>query len=130
MEQIFSISFSNIITGSLPPRGATAALSDSSGLTFHETRAKPITATNDSQRASGESTERHRTAALWQLPECAVVRTHEASVMLSRSVRTLQNWRYKRKGPSYQLGRTVTYRIGDLRAYVEGCTVSVLNSSK
>ena len=71
-----------------------------------------------------------RRAALWSLPDCAVVRTQEAAMMLSKSIRTLQNWRYKRMGPSYQLGRVVTYRVGDLRDYVDGMTTSTLNQAK
>ena len=124
MEQIFSISFNNIITGSLPPRGATAALSDSSGLTFHETRAKLITATNDSQRASGESTERHRTANLWSLPDETTVTTVEASALLGYAQRTLEDWRRKRKGPAYRSGKPVRYTIGALRSYQNTCIVS------
>jgi len=87
-------------------------------------------AANDSQGAPEESTDHSRRLALWSLPDSAVVRTAEAALMLTRSVRTLQNWRYRRVGPSYQLGRTVTYKVGDLRDYVDGCTTTARKQSK
>lgn len=71
-----------------------------------------------------------RRAQLWSLPDCAVVRTQEAAMMLSKSIRTLQNWRHRRTGPAYQLGKIVTYRVGDLRDYVDGMTTSTLNQAK
>lgn len=66
--------------------------------------------------------EAMRIADLWGLPDSTPVRTHEAALMLRRSFRTLQNWRYKRVGPPYQLGTPVTYLVGDLRDYVKACT--------
>jgi len=96
---------------------------------FH-TSAKPPAPCNDSRQAPEVSKEHSRLATLWALPDCTIIRTQEAALMLTRSVRTLQNWRYKRTGPAYQLGRTVTYRISDLKAYVESCTTSALRLSK
>jgi len=130
MTQIFSIPFNNTIQTDFPLGGSLEALTDSSGVIVSKAEASPIYAANDSQAASEDSTEHGRIAALWQLPDCAVVRTQEAALILSRSVRTLQNWRYKRVGPAYQLGRIVTYRISDLKAYIEGCTTSTLSTSK
>jgi len=130
MTHIFSIPFNNTIQTSYPLGCRLEALTDSSGVIVDKHEALSICASNDSQAASEDSTEHSRIAALWQLPDCAVVRTTEAALILSRSVRTLQNWRYRRVGPAYQLGRIVTYRISDLKAYIEGCTTSTLSTSK
>lgn len=103
---------------------ASEPLTDSPAFNLIHTAATPATAANDSHGAPEESTEHSRRLALWSLPDSAVVRTDEAALMLTRSVRTLQNWRYRRVGPSYQLGSKVTYKVGDLRAYVDGCTTT------
>lgn len=103
---------------------ASEPLTDSPPFNLAHTVASPAMAANDTQGTPEESTEHYRRLALWSLPDSAVVRTTEAALMLTRSVRTLQNWRYRRVGPPYQLGSTVTYKLGDLRAYVDGCTTT------
>jgi hypothetical protein len=44
----------------------------------------------------------------------------KAAEELALAVQTLRNWRHLRKGPPYiRLGRSIRYRIDDLRKYME-----------
>lgn len=39
--------------------------------------------------------------------------------MLATTVKTLEDWRLKRKGPTFvKLGRSVRYKMSDLQAYI------------
>lgn len=54
----------------------------------------------------------------------------EASLFLSVSLRTIQNWRFRNRGPKYKkLGRLVRYSIADLSAYVERETVTPVHTA-
>lgn len=45
----------------------------------------------------------------------------EAAKLLGLSVRTLQSWRWLKKGPAHvKCGQSVRYRISDIKAYQEG----------
>jgi predicted DNA-binding transcriptional regulator AlpA len=48
-----------------------------------------------------------------------------AALYLSLSERTLERWRRDRHGPNYRRlsARAIRYRLGDLRAWRDGCTV-------
>jgi hypothetical protein len=49
-----------------------------------------------------------------------VIDEYEAAKILSKSVQTLRNERYLRKGCSYvKMGRSVRYRVDDLLDYLE-----------
>lgn len=62
-------------------------------------------------------------AQLWELPDDALVKTHEAASMLCKSVRTLEGWRLQGKGPAYCGGRPVTYPLHALRSFKMAQTV-------
>ena len=53
----------------------------------------------------------------------------EAALFLSVSLRTIQNWRFRNRGPKYKkLGRLVRYSIADLSAYAEKETVTPVHT--
>lgn len=48
----------------------------------------------------------------------------EAALFLGWSVKTLQNRRWKGLPPQFlRLGRCIRYRVSDLRAYLDACSV-------
>ena len=50
----------------------------------------------------------------------ALCTTREAAALLGLSHRTLQRWRYERRGPRhYRVGGAVRYRRGDLLAFLD-----------
>jgi hypothetical protein len=50
----------------------------------------------------------------------------EASKILSIAVKTLRNWRFKKRGPDYmKLGKAVRYRTDDLTQYMEENIVKI-----
>ena len=54
----------------------------------------------------------------------------EAAQFLSVSLRTIQNWRFRNRGPKYKkLGRLVRYSVADLSAYAEGKTVTPVHTA-
>lgn len=49
---------------------------------------------------------------------------HEAAAILGFSVKTLQKRRWLGQPPVFlKIGRKVRYRLSDLHAYLDGCTV-------
>jgi hypothetical protein len=53
-----------------------------------------------------------------------VIGEHEAAKILGKSVQTLRNERYLRKGSPYiKMGRSVRYRVDDLLGYLEKCRI-------
>lgn len=53
----------------------------------------------------------------------------EAAQFLSVSLRTIQNWRFRNRGPKYKkLGRLVRYSVADLYAYAEKETVTPVHT--
>ena len=54
----------------------------------------------------------------------------EASLFLSVSLRTIQNWRFRNRGPKYKkLGRLVRYSIADLSAYAEQNSITPVRTA-
>jgi hypothetical protein len=51
--------------------------------------------------------------------------TDEAAVLLRRTTKTLEQWRWQQKGPPYvrQSGRAIVYRRGDLMDWSRAKTV-------
>ena len=57
-------------------------------------------------------------------PELTTVDEHEAGRILGFSVKTLQKRRWLRQPPTFlKVGRKVRYRVSDLQAFLDGCTV-------
>ena len=55
----------------------------------------------------------------------------EAAHFLSVSLRTIQNWRFRNRGPKYKkLGRLVRYSVADLSAYAESETVTPVHTAQ
>ena len=53
-----------------------------------------------------------------------VVTEKVAAEMIGLSVKTLQNHRYLGLPPTYvKLGKSIRYRVADLQAYLDECTV-------
>lgn len=49
-----------------------------------------------------------------------ILTTEQAAEMLGMSERTLENWRWKREGPSYiKLGRSIRYRKTDVENWIK-----------
>lgn len=54
------------------------------------------------------------------LPPSTLVDERNAATALDSSPKTLQAWRLYRRGPRYlKIGRSVKYRVGDLRDWLE-----------
>lgn len=54
------------------------------------------------------------------LPPSTLVDEAAAAVALTAKRKTLQAWRLYRRGPRYlKIGRSVRYRVGDLRDWLE-----------
>ncbi|TIL35975.1 MAG: helix-turn-helix domain-containing protein [Mesorhizobium sp.] len=52
--------------------------------------------------------------------DCDLLNTRHAAAFLGVKPKTLQNWRTGRNGPRYvRVGGTVSYSVGDLRAFVD-----------
>ena len=56
---------------------------------------------------------------LWQLDDNIQLVTELAAILLGQAPTTLKAWRTRGIGPSYKLGRPVTYSIRDLKIYLE-----------
>jgi predicted DNA-binding transcriptional regulator AlpA len=53
-----------------------------------------------------------------------LVDTREAAEMLAKHPAVLADWRHQSRGPKYvKFGRSVRYRVGDLRAWVADHTI-------
>lgn len=53
-----------------------------------------------------------------------VVSEREAALFLGLAIRTLQNRRWRGLPPRFmRMGRSIRYRLSDLEAYMDGCTV-------
>ena len=51
----------------------------------------------------------------------------EVSELLKISVKTLQSWRHQSKNlPYFKIGRTVKYKLSDIREYLESVEQKVL----
>lgn len=49
-----------------------------------------------------------------------ILSTDQAAELLGLSERTLENWRWQRKGPSYvKLGRSIRYRKTDVENWIK-----------
>ncbi len=60
------------------------------------------------------------------MEERTVLRVREAADYLGLSSRTLEDWRWRRKGPKYvKLGRAIAYRLVDLEAWLDKQTITV-----
>ena len=58
------------------------------------------------------------------LLKAKVVTEKVAAEMIGLSVKTLQNHRYLGLPPTYvKLGKSIRYRVADLQAYLDECTV-------
>ena len=57
--------------------------------------------------------------------------TKEAARVLGMSHRTLQRWRYERRGPPhYRVGKALRYRLEDLHEYLEKRRVDPNSAAK
>ena len=57
--------------------------------------------------------------------DLTVVSEHKAAEILGVEVATLRKWRWLRKPPVFlKMGRLVKYRVSDLQAFMESCTVA------
>jgi len=53
-----------------------------------------------------------------------LVDTREAATMLAKHPAVLADWRHQNRGPKYvKFGRSIRYRIGDLRAWIADHTI-------
>ncbi len=60
------------------------------------------------------------------MDERVVLRTKEAASYLGLSYKTLEQWRWTRRGPQYvKLGRSIGYKVLDLEAWLDTQTVTV-----
>lgn len=51
-----------------------------------------------------------------------------AARILGFSVKSLRNRRWKRQPPSFlKLGRKIAYRLSDLQAYLDACTIEPMH---
>jgi predicted DNA-binding transcriptional regulator AlpA len=58
-----------------------------------------------------------------------LVDTREAATMLSKHPAVLADWRHQNRGPKYvKFGRSIRYRVGDLRAWIADHTVKPTES--
>jgi predicted DNA-binding transcriptional regulator AlpA len=58
------------------------------------------------------------------LDQDRLVDTKEAAAMLSKHPAVLADWRHQGRGPKYvKFGRSVRYRVGDLRTWITDHTV-------
>lgn len=58
-------------------------------------------------------------------PKFTTLDEHEAARVLGFTVKTLQKRRWLRQPPAYlKVGRKVRYRLSDLQAYLDSCTVN------
>ena len=59
-----------------------------------------------------------------ELMKAEVVNEKVAAKLVGMSVKTLQNHRYLGLPPTYvKLGKSIRYRVADLQAYLDECTV-------
>ena len=59
-----------------------------------------------------------------ELLKAEVVNEKVAAKLVGMSVKTLQNHRYLGLPPTYvKLGKSIRYRVADLQAYLDECTV-------
>lgn len=55
----------------------------------------------------------------------------QAAQYLGLSVSTLQQWRFRSKGPDYlKFGKAVRYRVADLQAFVEAHVVRLAGGGR
>lgn len=58
-------------------------------------------------------------------PRLVTLNEEEAARVVGVTVATLRKWRWERKQPTFlKVGRLVKYRLSDLHAFLDGCTVA------
>lgn len=75
-------------------------------------------------KKSYESTAATRAASVVD-PALVTLNEHEASAITGFAVKTLQRRRWEGLPPVFlKIGRKVRYRLSDLQAYLDACTVA------